>query len=62
MIRLKPVSFVHRPSLPEGVTPLPFVLSATAPKEVVMARSYKQLVTSQGVHPERAKELLGLAK
>jgi hypothetical protein len=38
------------------------VVPSTVPKVQVTARSYEQLVTRQGVHPDRAKRLLGLTK
>jgi hypothetical protein len=43
-------------------TSLAALVKSPVPKELVTARSYEQLVTSQGVHPDRAKRLLGLTK
>jgi hypothetical protein len=47
-MKLKPIS----------VSMKSVVAKPTAPKE----KAYQQLVTRQGVHPDRAKQLLGLQK
>ena len=60
MKRIKPIQFVPRKGL--AADAVMGVLLSKAPKDVVLARSYEQLVTRQGVHPDRAKQLLGLTE
>lgn len=57
MKKLKPVTLINHPQTPALAA---VVEATTASKDQLMARSYQQLVTSQGVAPERARQLLGL--
>jgi hypothetical protein len=56
MTRLKPVLVLNHPKEPV----LQGMLSESADKEKVLARSFQQLVTRHGMNPDDAKRLLGL--
>lgn len=43
---------------PINVSVKPLVMPSPVPRNHVTARAYQQLVTSQNVHPDRAKQLL----
>lgn len=51
----KPIRLLRHPEIPAIQL---VVESTTAPKAQLMEQSYQQLVTKQGVPPERAKQLL----
>jgi hypothetical protein len=55
-VQPKPVKLLNHPEVPAIAALVP----ASAPKGQVATRSYQQLVTQQGVSPERAKQLLGI--
>ena len=55
----KPIKLIERPHLKMSALEV-LVTLPQIPKERVVARAYQQLVTGQGVHPDRAKQLLGL--
>jgi len=54
----KPIRLIDRPNLPLNA----FETLVAAHKPQAKTRAYQQLVTSQGVHPDRAMALLGLRK
>jgi len=53
----KPLTIKPRPNTPAMVA---VVSASTAPRSQQVGKAYQQLVTSQDVHPDRAKRLLGL--
>ena len=56
-IQPKPLTVKHRPHVSAVAA---VVAASTAPREQQVQRVYQQLVTSQDVHPDRAKRLLGM--
>jgi len=58
-ITTKPIRSITRPETPAVRA---VVASPKVPRAQLVERSYQQLVTVQNVHPERAKELLGLSQ
>ena len=56
----KPIKLIERPHVEMSALEV-LVTFPKVPKEQVTARAYQQLVTGQGVHPDRAKQLLGLS-
>jgi len=57
-ITLKPIKFVDRSI---DMSPLAVIVMVPRDKKAAVARSYEQLVTYQGLDPDRAKSLLGIS-
>jgi len=58
-ILVKPLVLIDRPYIDVSALEA-LVTYPKAPRETLVERAYQQLVTGQGVHPDRAKRLLGL--
>lgn len=57
------MKFTPKPFLTHRETPaIRAIVTAPVPREAVTRLSYHHLVTSQNVHPDRAKQILGLSE